>query len=92
MLKRKIDFRFKKARKDFENDNWDAASSNSSIFSSSSGGGLNESYEEDYQKIQSENKKMTYEFRLRMAAITLGAILIVCFEACFKKPVQDFSL
>ena len=45
---------------------------------------MNESYEEDYQKIQTENKKITYEFRIRLVAITMLICTVICLEECFK--------
>jgi Na+/H+ antiporter NhaD/arsenite permease-like protein len=45
---------------------------------------MNESIEEDYQKIQSENKKITIEFRLRLTAVIILMVVILFFEECFK--------
>ena len=53
---------------------------------------MNESYEEDYQKIQTENKILTYEFRIRLLAMGILMIIFVSLEMWLKEPLEHFSL
>lgn len=53
---------------------------------------MNESYEEDYQKIQTENKILTYEFRMRLLAICMLIIIFMSLEMWLKEPFEQFSL